>query len=457
MDINAINERVAEVIRGRRWIVLPDVAAAATQTVEQLHEQGADGVMVIAGVEGVGELPQADRIHYTRTSGSTIMKGIRAFIASVENPSTALLEAVDSFDPDGEAQVLDAGFNRSATIAGRAVYGARPRAWADLEDKMIVDELWDAAGVARAPSEIVEVADAPDAAGRLPSDLGTVWVADNKEGWHGGAEYARWVREPDDATPAVEWLTRHAGRVRVMPFLDGIPCSIHGFLTRNGVAVFQPVEMIILRLRDRPGFFYGSAANFWNPPTSISDEMRDACRSVGSLLAARVGYLGGFGIDGVCTSDGFRPTELNPRLSTGHGLQTRAAGLRLGSMQRLMVEGDLEIDAGDLEETVVSAVEGQRHGRALFPIPDTYTPSRTGFVFDNGVPVPVDPDEPNDGTVEIGPAAFGTIIIVSFESTRTPIGPPITQSALQLLDLACRLWDVDLPALTAPPDLCRKR
>jgi hypothetical protein len=454
MDLDAISDRIAEVHRGRKWILVPDAAAPATPLVEQLRDWGASGIMVIAGIEGVGELPNADRIHYTRASGDTMMGGIRSFIASVEHPSHSLIEAVDAFDPDGEAYVLDMGFNRADRIADRPIYGARRPEWSALEDKMIIDDLWDAAGVTRAPSAVVPVEGAAAAADRLATDLGTVWVADNKEGWHGGAEYVRWIRGPGDVPSAVAWFADHADRVRVMPFLDGQPCSIHGFVTRNGVSVFLPVEMIMLRRTDRPEFFYGGAANFWTPPAGVRLEMRAAAKSAGSLIADRLGYLGGFGIDGVCTQDGFRPTELNPRLSAGHGLQSRAAKVRLGSMQRLMIEGDLEVDAADLETTLVEAAEHRRQGSALFPLTGTYPSAKIAFTFEDGIPVTVDPDEPNDGTMQIGPAAFGSIVIVTFDPERTPVGPRTTPSALRLLQLAQRLWDIDVPALAAPSDLC---
>ena len=45
--------------------------------------------------------------------------------------------------------------------------------------------------------------------------------------------------------------------------------------------------------------------------------MRAAARRVGEHLRAAYDYRGAFGIDGVLTADGFRPTELNTRMSAG--------------------------------------------------------------------------------------------------------------------------------------------
>ncbi len=52
MDIEAVKRQIAELHQGRKWILTPDVAAAAGPMVEQLKEWGVDGIMLIAGIEG---------------------------------------------------------------------------------------------------------------------------------------------------------------------------------------------------------------------------------------------------------------------------------------------------------------------------------------------------------------------------------------------------------------------
>lgn len=454
MDSELINRHIADLHRGKKWVLVADAAAGATPLVDQLREWEPAGIMVVAAVEGVGDLPKADRIRYTRATGDTVMLGMRAHHAAIEHPGPDLLAAVDGFDPEHKAMVLGPGFSREATLVGRPVYGPRPREWWALEDKTIIDQLWDDAGVRRAPSAVLPVAEAPAVTVDLASELGTVWVADNSEGWHGGGEYARWVRSAEDVAPALAWFAEHAVEVRVMPFLDGIPCSIHGFVTRNGVAVFRPVEMIILRNALTPEFVYAQAANYWDPPPSVQDRMRAAARSVGKLLSERYGYLGGFGIDGVCTVDGFLPTELNPRLSIGHGLHSRAADMPLGSMERMQTEGDLEIDAAELEQTLVSAAAGSRRGGLLLPLGGDHAPDKTGIRFDGGRAEAVDPDGECDATMEIGPSVMGSIIIVRLDPDRTPVGPSIAPRAVAVFDLARDLWDLDVPPLEAAPDVC---
>ena len=81
----------------------------------------------------------------------------------------------------------------------------------------------------------------------LAGPLGAVWSGDASEGFNGGGDYVRWVRDERDQAEAVAWFLPRCDRVRVMPFLDGVPCSIHGLVLPDGTVAFRPVEISILR------------------------------------------------------------------------------------------------------------------------------------------------------------------------------------------------------------------
>lgn len=453
MDLEALTESIASVQRGSKWIVMADAAAGAASTVEGLRQRGALGVMVVAGTEGTGDLPPADRFHYTRPDGDTMMAGIRNFVASVERPSAELLGAVDAFDPDRTARVLGPGFSRKAALAGRPVFGARRPSWGALEDKTTVDSLWKAAGVPAAPAVVVPVSEASAAAQELSSDLGTVWVADNTEGWHGGGEYTKWVRSGHDEAEAVAWFTDHATTVRVMPFLEGLPCSIHAFITHDGVAVFDPVELYILRTIDPTGFLYARLGNFWTPPETLTTSMREAARSVAQHLRTTIGYLGGIGIDGVATSSGFLPTELNPRLSVGLSIQAAAAQVPLSDVERCIIEGTLTVDAVDLEHTIRDAVSTNRSGTFMFRTSDTVDDAEVRFVFDGDEAIEVEADAASDGWMRSGPAPFGSVIFVRMDSERTAVGPSTAPLALPLMRLATEVFGCELPTVESARDV----
>ncbi len=447
-----LDARLAEINGTRKWILAVDVAAMTTGLIETLTSWGVADIMIVAATEGVGALPQDLPIHYTRTTGDTLMGGLRNFLDSVGDPSPELRAAIDAFDPAGEAFVITPPFGTMTDVAGRVVHGARPAEIASLEDKMIVDELWDAAGVARAPSAVVAVQDAVRHHARLEGPLGTVWVADNREGWHGGADYVRWVRHRHDLARAYGWFLEHADRVRVMPFLDGVACSIHGYVTGNGVAVFRPVEIIVLRTGE-PGFRYAGVCSAWDPPGWIREEMRSAARAVGRVLDARYRYRGGFSIDGVCTRDGFRPTELNPRLSAGLGTLARAVpDLPLGFVTRALVAGEMDVDAGWLEETIVAAADANRTGGMGLSVPNVVSSASATLRFEDGRALAVAAEDTADATLQVGPSPSGSYLGMRLDPEAVPPGPSVGALAVAATDFARREWGVDVPPVTAAPD-----
>ena len=116
-------------------------------------------------------------------------------------------------------------------------------------------------GQVKALLSVKDVQAARDAAAEaLDRGHGTVWAGDAREGFNGGAALTRWVRDAQDAEEAFETLSKRCDAARVMPFLEGVPCSIHGWVLPDGVQVFRPCEMLVLR-RPTPPVFY-------TPPSS---------------------------------------------------------------------------------------------------------------------------------------------------------------------------------------------
>jgi hypothetical protein len=233
--------------------------------------------------------------------------------------------------------------NELSEVGGRRCLAYRRPEWVALEDKTVVDALWDRCRVARASSEIVPADGAAlvAAARRLDRGCGTVWAADARHGYSGGAEGLRWVRG-DDVAGAVGFMSARAGRVRVMPFLEGIPCSIHGIVFAEYVAALRPLEMVTLRSESESGFFYAGVASYWDPPPEDREAMRSLARRVGAALRREIGFRGPFTIDGVLTAEGFLPTELNPRC--GAGLQALSSGLSDLPLQTLIAAISAGID-----------------------------------------------------------------------------------------------------------------
>ncbi len=135
-------------------------------------------------------------------------------------------------------------------------------------------------------------------------------------------------------------------------------------VTDDGVAVFRPVELVMLRPSAGARFRYAGAGTFWDPAPVDGEAMRGAPRRVGNVLRERVGLRGVFGIDGILGEDGFVATELNPRFAAGLGYVTAALPeLAFDLLHRVVAAGDgHEVVAADLETVVVDAADGRRWG-----------------------------------------------------------------------------------------------
>ena len=95
--------------------------------------------------------------------------------------------------------------------------------------------------------------------------------------------------------------------------------------------------------------------------------MRDLARRTGEHLRATVGYRGAFGIDGVLTEDGFRPTELNARMSGGLASLARGVdGPLFTLLQTNLVDGrDPGVSAADLEAWALPRMDGARFAKPI--------------------------------------------------------------------------------------------
>ncbi len=444
-----LRSRLTEVYGNRRWVIAAQAAVAATGIHEQLTGWDSE-TLIIASNAGTGELPDTS-IEYTGSGGLTILDSIREFYDSVVDPDPEVLDAVDRFDPERSARVITEPHATAPFMLSRRTFGVRKPEWSAWEDKMRVDSLWEKLGIDHAPYLIVDIDDAPAAAEELATESGTVWVADNTGGWHGGGELVRWARDRDQYGDLSQWFRARSTRVRIMPFLEGLPCSIHGWVTATGIATFLPVEILILRHGDGPGFEYAGVATVWQAPEAATASMRRSARLVGERLREADGYLGPFGIDGVLTVDGFRPTELNPRMSAGAGIQLGDVDLPLGLLMRAEIEGLVEVDHRWLEESALGGREPTLHFGKMV----TEIVRDTIWVGYGSAGELVTTPEQNLalGKIEAGPSATGSYIMGDFDTAKLPDGISVGPIVADAMNLASDTWNLSLPRLVAAPSL----
>lgn len=370
LDLARWEAELAEPFRGRPVIVGFKVLAAMTADVAKLRRWGARKPLLIARGVGAGRPPDpgdAEMLLVDVPTTDSMTDEIEAMARLAADPPAEVVRRVEAYDPERQAVWWLPAHTDLTELLGRPVLGGRPAAWGRLEDKTTCDALWDAAGVARSPMRIVPAADLPAlraASDELGATNGAVWSGDASAGVNGSADCVRWVRSSHDAATAYEQLRTRCHRIRVMPYLDGVPCSIHGYVLDDGVAVFRPVELVVLRSAAEGRFVFAGLSTWWDPPASVREQMRTAARRTGTLLADRFGYRGAFNIDGVSTIDGFRPTELNPRFTVA--LATLVPRLPLELVQANAAAGrSAGISADDLERLVVGTADSDRRAYPL--------------------------------------------------------------------------------------------
>ena len=460
---NTVAARLGAPLAGRPVVLGPGVLAGYTRPVRWLGALGCP-VLVLATARGAGPVPEPDEYTLTRLeppATSSITDEFRLLDRMVRELPPGAVADVEAFDPDRRGVWWAGPFVTSdEPILGRPVLGGRPRAFLDLEDKLLAEEIWAAADVPAAPHRVVPVEAAALAAAseELATDLGVVWSGDARDGFNGGGNYVRWVLDDHDRASARGFFLPRCDRVRVMPFLEGVPCSIHGFVLPDGTAVLRPVEIATLRNAGERRLVYGGLSSWWDPAPADREEMRDVARRVGERLRSAYSYRGAFGVDGVLTAEGFRPTELNTRMPAGLNV---AGGVDLRLLSLLQVSLLAGLDTGltvaDVE-SLLPVLDEHREGRPLA------VGAGRSLGSPDDVPVTVTLDA--DGAaarIERAEAGTGDRLVLS----DTPVGffaqldpctalvpgsrlAPLNVALMEFLD---REYDAGFGPLTAAPDV----
>ncbi len=460
MDVEYFRELTRYQFEGRKLILAGAPLAAFTPAVKTFRDLGAQELFILASGLGSGALPSAEdaRWFIMNTESDSIIGSFRLTENLLHHPPPEIVRALDEWDPQREAVMLAGPFFYQDSIAGRFVYGWRRPEWLALEDKLVADEIWDAAGVERAPSSIIPVdrLAIERATPGFDRGAGVVLAGDARDGFNGGAEYTRWIERDGDLSEPLRFFGRHCDRVRIMPFLEGIPCSIHGIVFPEGVAALRPCEIMTLR-RFPKKLKYCGVASFWDPEDRDREAMRSVARRVGEHLRARVGYRGAFTVDGVMTESGFLPTELNTRAGAGIGtLLTGLPQLGRGAINRALIEGEqLDYRADEFERLVLESADGKRGGGGWTGVEKKASSTETVLLAGTGdgrFEVSGEEDE-TVASLHLGPGEQGGLVRFTPDPEKTPAGPSAAPLVVAAFRLADRLWDVGLGDLSAAPSV----
>ncbi|HEX5088752.1 MAG TPA: hypothetical protein VFV89_13160 [Nocardioides sp.] len=381
----AVTDRLGELWAGRPVVIGPWVLAGATPYVAWFRGLGCP-VLVAATIRGAGPVPaegDCEVVMVEAPATASLTEELRTHDRVAHHLPDEVKAAIDAFDPERRGTWYTSPFvTTDEPIDGRPVTGGRPASFLALEDKMIADSIWDDAGVERAPYRLVDLADdgaLEDATSTLAGPAGAVWAGDARDGFNGGGNFVRWVCDERDHAEATAFFRPRCDRLRVMPFLEGVPCSIHGFVLPDGTAALRPVEIVVLRDPRTRTFRYCGLGTTWDPPAADREAMRRAVHSVGDHLQQVHGYRGAFGIDGVLTAEGFRPTELNTRMSAGATTVAEVDRRFFTFLQAALVAGvDTGLTAADVEG-LVPEMDAHRTGKVVCVGEGDYAPPAESY------------------------------------------------------------------------------
>jgi hypothetical protein len=435
---------------GRRVVLAGAMAAAWTEHIELLRSVGAEAILVVATEgRGAGRQPDVPTVVVDPPDGLTEMERIHAADRKLREPTPEMISAVERFDPGGDALVIGTFLATAHELCGRPLVSHRRPEWVALEDKVVVDAFWDRAGIERAPSIVVPLADAPAVAPAFDHGAGTVWAADARDGFHGGAHHTHWVSDEISRQRALAALERFCDTVRVMPFLEGIPCSVHGIVLPDGIAVLRPVELVTLRRGHQ--LVYAGCATYWDPTPRVRDEMRAIARRAGEQLRDEVGFRGTFTVDGIATGTGFSPTELNPRFGAGIMTIARGTGIPMVLVNDLIVAGhDIGQTAAELESHVLASGDDRRGGGTwMGGLQHELELLDRPAAFDGRVWSWANRGDAVAGHVTAG----GGFVRCVYDARTTPAGPSTARRAAAFWDFVADEAGIDTAGLTAATDL----
>ncbi|MFY1703007.1 hypothetical protein ACN28G_14880 [Micromonospora sp. WMMA1923] len=266
-----------------------------------------------------------------------------------------------------------------------------------------------------------------------------------------GGDGIWWWRDgpPPTTIPATEPGT---WRVRLMPLLEGIPVRLHGMALATRIIPFPPMELVTLPRPEQGTFLCAGAVPMLGDTAALVTETE----RIGVGLRDRLGYRGGFSVDGILTRTGFQPTDLNARLTSAMEAAPSDRRVLLHAVNLLAREGN-EPDTGAVAQLAED----------MFSIGRTCTifgaassaderASRKAWVrWDGDQLVPAASND-GDGNLVILPSPRGWLLTTTLATARLPRGGRVGPWAPEAFRLSDETLGTNFGHL-APPFGTRSR
>ena len=139
-------QQIYSVVANKPWIVATGILVASVRLAKELKSLGANKVLAIGATRGTGSIDIEDddieTLDLQMQPIADMMDAIRTEEALLANLPTWVCNKIAAFDPNQQAKVVGNIFSGNSLIGGRPSFGFRPKSWQNLENKMIIDDLW---------------------------------------------------------------------------------------------------------------------------------------------------------------------------------------------------------------------------------------------------------------------------------------------------------------------------
>ncbi|MDZ5447554.1 hypothetical protein U2F26_33440 [Micromonospora sp. 4G57] len=355
----------------------------------------------------------------------------------------------NAFDPANTATLVLPDPLDPPHAGARRRIGVRQPAWRLFEDKTVVDALWDTAGVPRAQS-IVSDGTADLAMLGAIVDQGTGVVCSCQPigaGPSAGGDGIWWWRNGPSRT-AIPTAEPGTWRVRLMPLLEGIPLRLHGMALTTKVIPFPPMELVTLPRPEQGTFLCAGAV----PTLGRAADLVTQTERLGAGLRERLGYRGGFSVDGILTAGGFLPTDFNARLTSAMEAAPSERRVLLHAVNLLARDG-IEPDTSAVEqlaeETFAAAATCTIYGAATHADPRSPREAAVRWNGDRLVPAP---SGAADGSLVITPSPRGWLLTATLATDRLPSGGRVGPWAPEVFRLSDEVLGTNFGNLAPPFD-----
>lgn len=314
-QVDTILDQLGPVFSNRSWIVAPGITSPERFLAPLLRLSPEKVLLVHMGLDDIDKF-QVQRNYKISTEAPTLLGALKNYEDILADPPPDLASQVALFDPHGTANVLLSPLISLEHVLGRKTFGARPRDWRGLEDKITFYRFLRKNHIA-VPKHMISPLTLESLSRcyeLLDAGSGVVIAPETGDILTGGGTHLWWIKSSRELTDVVHLMGPTSRMARVMPFHEGTTCSVHGWVHEGEVYCFPPVELFVHYSEAHPRLLYAGYSTYWKPTCNVTTDLKEVATKIGKALYQQYDYRGFFNVDAVSTNQGIVVTETNTRI-----------------------------------------------------------------------------------------------------------------------------------------------